>query len=225
MSMRISGRYRSIYLGAMAMLLGACVAEYKLYAENEFDTPPDLSEPCSYRWSADKSWYRTADVNNFPWGDAHLRGQPGLLPFLKQISSKCATPVASTVPQARISAHTLEYIDKFKRGAGNVPVAFFAVTSVGFLPTEMSNYFAVCMEAALPDGRFRVAVAQGTMEAVTNVWGAVDGPLHRGASLRLKNKEQLLQHLTQQAWHKLWTPGQTLAAGNDCRKTLDNLAK
>jgi hypothetical protein len=212
-------------LALVAPLLAGCIAEYRTYAEDRFTTATDLAEPCRYRWSAEKSLYRAADRNDYAWGDAHKRGHRGLLPYLKQLTSQCATSPQRDAPQARIAAHTLEYVNKQNRNAITAPAAYLNVVALGYVPLEMVNYFAVCVEASFPDGQRRAAVSEGSLEARANTWGTIESPLYPGATLRRENKEQLLLHLTQQAWNKLWIPGQTLAEGSSCRATLDRLAK
>lgn len=205
-----------------APLLGACVADYKLYAEDQFNAPSDLSESCRYQWVAEKSFYRLDDTRHHGWGDARLQGQASLQPYLKQLTAKCAGRPPSTGAQAQVSAHALEYVNWGKRNAMAIPAGLLNLITIGYAPLEMSNHFAVCVEANFPDGPRRAAMAQGTLDAVTNVWGAMESPIHPGGSLRRASREQLLQQLTQQAWHKLWIRGQTLAEGSTCRATLDN---
>ncbi|MSQ51339.1 MAG: hypothetical protein EXR28_05570 [Betaproteobacteria bacterium] len=223
--MRRPGIYPIALLSCLLTLLGGCVADYKRYSEERFSAAPDLSEPCGYRWVAERVQYRLEDGNGYGWGDAAMRGQTNLLPNLRRLSAKCAVNAPLSAPEARVSAYTLEFVNRDNRKAMIFPAGFFHLTTLGYLPLEMSNYFAVCMQARLPDGSMRVAVARGTLEAVTNVWGAMESPMHAGDTLRQKNRGQLLLDLTQQAWHKLWVQGQKPSQEANCRATLDGLVK
>ena len=223
--MRNLSIYPIAVLACLLTMLGGCVADYKRYSEERFSAAPDLSEPCGYRWVAERSQYRAEDGKGHGWGDAGMRGQAYLLPYLAKLSAKCVVNAPSNVPQAHVSAYTLEFVNRGNRKAMIVPAGFFQLTTLGYLPLEMNNYFAVCVEARLPDGSMRVAMARGTLEAVTNVWGAMESPLHAGDTMRRKNREQLLRDLGQQAWHKLWVRGQMPSRETTCRATLDGLVK
>jgi hypothetical protein len=206
-------------------LLAGCISEYQLYAEDPAGAAPDFSEPCRYSWVAENSRYRTVDSNGYGWSDAGNYGQSGLLPYLKQISSQCAASAPRGASEARVSAYSLEYVNRENRKSMMTPAGIAQMLTLGYAPIGMSNYFAVCVEARLPDGRRRAAMARGTLESTTNVWGAMDGPGLSGDTLRRKNREELLRHLTLQSWNKLWAPGETLDEHAVCRDTLDTLAK
>ena len=209
----------------VATMLAGCIADYKLFAEDQPAWAPDFSAPCSYRWAADRSLYRAVDSGGFGWGDSDKHGQSGLLPYLKEIASKCADQAPRNAPDAHVSAFNVEYVNRDNRKTMTVPAGFAQMITLGTAPIGMSNYFAVCIEARLPDGERRMAMARGTLESVTNVWGAMEGPMHPGNTLKRKNREQLLMHLTQQSWNKLWAAGETLPGNAACRDTLDALAK
>lgn len=206
------------------LLLGGCVADYKRFSEERFSAAPNLSEPCRYQWVAEKAWFRTVDHNGFGWTDAVNYGFPALQRNLKVVAANCPANDRAGAAQARVSAHYLEYANQGNRKAMMLPVVYVQILTFGYMPLEMTNYYAACVEATTPEGPRRAAIAQGKLDAVTNVWGASDSLLHPGYAIRRQNKEQLLHDLTQQAWHKLWTPGQDLA-GAGCRDTLNALVK
>jgi hypothetical protein len=208
-----------------AGLLAGCAADYKLFVEDASDPATDISEPCRYAWVADTSMYRAFDSSGYGWSRADRHGLPGLLPYLQEISSKCANTAPRGAPEAHVSAYNLEYVDRKNRMAMAVPVFIAETLTLGLAPFTTNNYFAVCLEARLPDGQRRAAMTRGTLESVTNIWGTMNTPTTPGGTLRQKNKDHLLQHLTQQSWNKLWAAGETLPGNAACRDTLDSLAK
>lgn len=207
------------------LFLGGCVAHYKPFSEERFSAAPELSHACRFQWTAEKAWFRADDHNGYGWSDAGTLGLPTLLRNLQNLAADCPGTGPASGAQARVSAHTLEFADQVNRKAMLVPVVFFQLISFGYAPMEMTNFYAVCVEAAVPDEPRRAAIAQGKLDAVANVWGASQSLLNPGDTLRQRNKEQLLRDLTRQAWHKLWTPGQGLAAGAGCRDSLDVFVK
>ena len=216
---------RIVALAALAApLFAGCVADYRLFAEDKFSTAPDASAYCQYRWTAARSQYRVQDGRSYGWADAEQRGQPGLLPYLRELVTDCAGRTPKDSVGASVSAYTVDYFNKEKRDARVVPTALMNMVSIGIMPMELSNNFAVCVEARMPDGQVRRAMARGTLDSVTNIWGAMESPLHRGGTIRHDNKFELLRHVTQQAWNKLWLPGQTLDPKTACKGTLDALS-
>lgn len=220
---------RSGFCGVMMLagllLLGGCVADYKRYSEEQFSFPPDLSAGCNFHWTAEKAYYRIADGYGFAWASVGERGHPALQPFMKELLPKCSNAAGVQTAAAHLSTHYLEYVNKDNRTKMMLPIGVFSLATAGYLPMEMRNFYVACVETTTPNGPRRAAVAHGVLEAVTNVWGASESLLHPGGTMRRYNREQLLRDLTRQAWHKLWTPGQGLAAGTGCRNTLDALLK
>ena len=210
---------------AALLLLGGCVASYKHFSEERFSAAPDLTEACRYQWTAEKAYFRSEDQNGFGWADAGNRGFPGLQRDLKELAAKCPGTDRKAGAQARVSAHYLEYAEQSNRKAMLLPVVYFQLLSFGYAPMDMTNFYAVCVEAATPEGPRRAALAQGKLDAIANVWGASQSLLHPGGTMRQQNKERLLRDLTQQAWHKLWAPQQGLPVGIGCRGLLDALDK
>jgi len=210
-------------LAGLIILLGGCVADYKRFSEERYSAAPDLSGTCQFQWAAGNAYYRVRDANGFGWGEADKRGHPDLKPYLKDLAPKC--PNAADAPRAFLSTHYVEYSNRANRSQMMLPVGFFQLLTLGYVPLELSSFYAACVETTTVAGPRRAAMAHGQLDAVTNVWGASESLLHPGGTMRRQNSEQLLRDLTQQAWHKLWTPGQGLAAGAGCRDSLEALLK
>ena len=206
-------------LAGLLVLLGGCVADYKRFSEERFSAAPDLSGACRFQWASGNAYYRLRDANGYGWGDADKRGHPGLRPYLQEMTPKC--PNAAGAPRALLSTHYVEYSNRDNRSAMMLPAGVFQLATLGYVPLELTTYYAACVETTTPAGPRRAAMAHGQLDAVTNVWGASESLLHKGGSMRQQYREQLLHDLTRQAWHKLWTHGQGLAPGAGCRESID----
>ena len=206
---------------AAALPLCACIAQYKHASEEKFSAAPDLGQACRYQWKVGPVEYRLHDRNDFAWTDVANRGYPSLRSDIARLAANCPADKASYKAEASVSAHYLEFSNQANRRQMMLPVVFLEIFSMGLMPMEMTNYYAVCVETDVREGPRRAAMARGHIDAATNVWGGTQSVFYAGGALREESRQRLLRELAQQAWHKVWLQQELLPAGSTCRNTLN----
>ena len=102
-------RFLATALTGLALLLGGCIAQYRIATDETTADAPDLAQSCRYQWQFDLVEYRTRDNNDHGWTDPANVGFSGLRRELNELAGRCPSGKTAGAPAARASAHYIEY--------------------------------------------------------------------------------------------------------------------
>lgn len=213
---------RSAWLSLLLIATG-CVSSYTPHIEKAEAEISDPTGHCRYNFTRSNvsAWFRGDSVISYEWAPPEAFGYQNFDSLLLELPGPC--PVEADEPRidADIEAYYLEYSNKAARVAVVLTNLALLPYTLGFLPTPTVDNYAVCLQITSPYGLDRKGLASGSLSSVTNLWGHGDTRFNKGETDRVRTKEELMRELSVQAWHKAWTPQESLPPATTCREDLD----
>lgn len=203
------------------LILTGCISNYTYFHdEQEVPTPPQ-TEMCQYRWEIDEPIYRYEGLSTTQWGSINVKDT--VQPIHQQIST-CTVISNQPKKPARAIPYYLKYVDKLDRSLFMFPNMVAYSLSMGVIPLNLTDYYAVCIKIVDEKGKQRSALASGHLLVSENMWERVFPNEFTAARRRLKKEAVLWKDLTAQAWKILWLPGhRSNKLVGECRDTLDRM--
>ena len=218
----IAAVLRPLALGVASLLVGGCISLNSVQSEKQLSTPPDLSRMCAYSWKKGEALFRAENILSYDWGPPSAFGYGAVLSGVEKLASGC--PDTEPRPPAEVSVYYLEYASKLYGWAVVVPTALLSVFTIGITPVPVARNYVACVQATSSDGLDRVAIAEGSISSLENVWGGIDWRFAKGKTERTQRRVQLMQDLTSQAWHKLWREQDDNLGAQNCTHKLEAIA-
>jgi hypothetical protein len=211
----------AIALWAMAALVSGCVSVNSVTSEEQFLTPPDPSQVCAYAWKADEVLFRAENVYSYHWAAPSAFGYGDIDGYAAELWRACDQRRSPDV--ARLSLYYLEYGSKVYGHTMRIPMALITGLSLGTMPLPFFRSYTVCAEANLPHGQKRLAMAEGSVSTLANIWGMGNSKYNEGETEAKERRARLMRDLASQAWHKLWLADGQATGTESCRHRLETL--
>lgn len=193
----------SIVAYSILMLTG-CISNYTYFHDEQEVPIPPQAEMCQYKWEIDEPIYRYEGLSTTEWGAINVKDT--VQPIHQQILACTAAIPNQPKKPARAIPYYLKYVDKLDRSLFMLPNMAAYSLSMGVIPLNLTDYYAVCIKIVDENGKQRSALASGHLLVSENMWERVFPNEFAAARRRLKKEAVLWRDLTQQAWQILWLP-------------------
>lgn len=204
---------------AVSLAVSGCISLNSVKSEEAFSAPPDLSRVCDYSWTIGETLLRTENIISYGWASPASFGYGATLPHVDQLASSC--PVPRPERTANLSVYYLEHVSKAYNAFVLMPLFYGSMYTLGVAPIPFFRNYVACVQTTSADGLDRLAIAEGSISTLGNVWGTSNTPHHQGKTEMFELRVKLLQDLTSQAWHKLWQLDAENPGAGGCRHALE----
>jgi hypothetical protein len=219
----------SFLLFALSFVSG-CVSVHTLNYDEEISPTSNLAEACSYQWPGTirvlgrdrslvhtTSWDDNAGLGNSINGDSIKR----------EIEIRCGGTSSTPGGEATVTVYYLTNVNKVSRTGVTVPSILLSVFTLGLSPAYSAGSVALCLDIALPDGRHRYGLSEGSIVDIENYPG-YEQDLKNGAPAHValqdfERQREMLGNLLLRALHKAWIPGQGNLAQPNCEAALNSI--
>jgi hypothetical protein len=206
-------------LCAVSLAASGCISLNSVKSEEAFSAPPDPSRVCAYSWNIGETLLRTENLISYGWASPASFGYGATLTHVDQLASSCPVPWPERT--ATLSVYYLEHVSKAYNAFVFTPLFFGSVYTLGIAPVPFYRDYVACVQTTSADGLSRIAIAEGSIYTLGNVWGTSNSPHHQGKTKMFELRTKLLRDLTSQAWHKLWHLDVENLGAEGCRHRLE----
>lgn len=206
---------------ACSLMLTGCISNYTYVHDGREAPTPHRTEMCQYTWTVDEPIYRYDGLSTTEWGSSYVNDT---VRSIHQQISTCTAISNQTNKLARATPYYLKYVDKLDRSLFMIPNMVAYSLSMGIIPLNLTDYYAVCLTITDEKGKQRSALARGHLLVSENMWERVFPSEFAAARRRLRKEAVLWRELTRQAWQILWLPDHpSNKLVGECRDILDRL--
>ena len=210
---------RLVAICAVSLAVSGCISLNTVQSEGSPSAPPDLSRVCAYSWNNGETLLRTENLISYGWASPASFGYGATLPHVEQLTANC--PIPRPERTANLSVYYLEHSSKVYNAAVLAPLILASGYTLGIAPVPFFRNYVACVQTTSPDGLNRFAIAEGSISTLANVWGQSNTRHYQGKTETFALRAKLLQDLTSQAWHKLWSLQDENLGAEDCRHRLE----
>jgi hypothetical protein len=216
-------------LSALSLVSG-CVSVHTFNYDDEISSAPNLAEACRYQWPGtivvrgrDRSLLHTTGWNDNTYLGNSINGDR----IKREIEIQCGDTRSTPGGEAAVTAYYLTNVNRAARTGVTLPSILLSGLTLGLLPIYFASSVALCLDIALPDGRHRYGLSEGSIVDIENLYGVgQDKKEGAPASGTLRNglrQREMLGNLLLRALHKAWIPGQGDLAQPSCEAALSSM--
>ena len=173
--------------------------------DEEIPSTSNLAEACGYEWSEtirvlgrDRSLLHTTGWEGGTYLGFGINGDS----IKREIENRCGRTSPTPGSEATVTAYYLIKVNRATRAGVTLPSIFLSAFTLGVLPFYSEDHVALCLDIALPDGRHRYGLVEGS-----------------------QRQREMLGNLLPRALHKAWIPGQGNLAQPNCEAALNSIVE
>lgn len=218
-----------ILLSALSFVSG-CVSVSTFNYDEEISSASNLAEACSYQWPGtiivlgrDRSLLDTTKWDDHTYLGNSINGDS----IKREIETRCGGTRPTPGGEATVTVYYLTDVNRATITAVSLPSVFLSIFTLGLSPIYSPNSVTLCLDIALPDGRHRYGLSQGSIVRFENFYGFAQdrkkgAPSSSVLRASLRNKE-MIGNLLLRALHNAWIPGQNNLAQPNCKVALNSI--